>query len=367
MNDDLKPIWLAVKAAGGACYYYGESLRNYLLKKPTPVLHIAMYHMLLAQLNPILNEMEFNYLYFPGHIELRHGETKYMISEMSDRLEAHTGLSGPRDFTIDSIYSDCATDAVYDPHGGVSDLKSKLLKISKDGLLDQPIRMIQAARLSAELGFTLAVETWFSVYELAIGIKHVDPKRIHDELDKILSLPKPSVAFKLLQSTRILEYLLPELASCETIIQNKRAGVHNVFEHTMYALDAAHPDPVIKMTMLFHDIAKPQTIEYSDDGKIHFFRHDVVGARIAKTYLKAWGYDKDFINKVSTLITHHMFDAAPNITDKAVRRLIKKVGKDHIYDLLLVREADRLGSPEKISMKKIRSIRKKIDKEIVNL
>ena len=62
-----------------------------------------------------------------------------------------------------------------------------------------------------------------------------------------------------------------------------------------------------------------------------------------------------------------MFDAAPNITDKAVRRLIKKVGKEHIYDLLLVREADRSGSPEKISMKKIKSLRKKIDKEIGNV
>ena len=367
MNDDLKPIWLAVKAAGGACYYYGDTLRDYLLKRPIPELHVALYHMPLYLLDPILKDMEFEYILFPGRIELSHGQTMYMISEMSDRLEAHTNLSDPFDFTIDSIYCDCATDVVYDPHGGVSDIKNKLLKIDKNGLLDQPIRMIQAARLSAELGFTLSVETWFSIYELAIGIKHVSPQEIRLELDKILRLSKPSIAFKLLQSTRILEYLLPELAACETIIQNKRAGVHNVFDHTMYALDAAHPDPAIKMTMLFHDIAKPQTIEYSDDGKIHFFRHDVVGARIAKTYLKAWGYDKDFINKVSTLITHHMFDAAPNITDKAVRRLIKKVGKEHIYDLLLVREADRLGSPEKISMKKVRSIRKKIDKEIVNL
>jgi tRNA nucleotidyltransferase (CCA-adding enzyme) len=180
-------------------------------------------------------------------------------------------------------------------------------------------------------------------------------------------LDKPSTAVKLLQETRVLEAIFPELAACENVIQNKRAGVKNVFEHVMYTLDAAEKDLTIRLTMLFHDVAKPQTLELGEDGKIHFFRHEVVGARLAKQYLKYWAFDKDLVQKVSQLVLHHMFDADPRLTDKSVKRLIKKVGKDLIYDLLKVRIADRLGTPNTISMKKIKVLKKKIDKEIDNI
>jgi hypothetical protein len=91
------------------------------------------------------------------------------------------------------------------------------------------------------------------------------------------------------------------------------------------------------------------------------------GSKLAKQYMKHWGFTREQINKVSRLVLHHMFDADPKITDRSIRRLIKKVGKDIIYDLLKVREADRSGAPEKISMKKIKNLRKKIDKEINNV
>lgn len=361
MNEDLKPVWMAIRDDGGSSYYYGETLRDYLLKRPVPHFDVVTTCS-IGMIKLILERLDFDYTHMQNIVVIVHLDIVYNIAHRDPK-----DIFDVRGFAFDTIFSDCVTGVVHDPNGGVSDIKNKLISISKEDLLDKPIRMIQAARLSAELGFALSVETWFRIYELAIGVKHVNASEVGNEIMDTLMLPKPSVAFKVLQSTRVLEFLLPELAACETIIQNKRAGVHNVFEHTMYALDNAHQDLAIKMTMLFHDIAKPQTIEYSDDGKIHFFKHDIMGAKIAKNYLKLWGFDKDFITKVSTLITHHMFDAAPNITDKAVRRLIKKVGKEHIYDLLLVREADRLGAPEKISMKKIKSIRKKIDKEIVNV
>jgi poly(A) polymerase/tRNA nucleotidyltransferase (CCA-adding enzyme) len=83
--------------------------------------------------------------------------------------------------------------------------------------------------------------------------------------------------------------------------------------------------------------------------------------------MRYWGFDKDLIQKVSHLVLHHMFDADPRLTDKSVRRLIRKVGKDLIYDLLKVRIADRLGTPNRISMKKIKLLKKKIDKEIVDI
>ena len=226
--------------------------------------------------------------------------------------------------------------------------------------------MIEACRLAGELGFTLNVETWFNLYDNAQIIKHISPDMIRQEIEKILLLSAPSEAFKQLQEARILEYILPELAACETVIQSKRAGVKNVFEHIMYALDACEPSIDLRLTVLFHDIAKPQTLQCGLDGTIHFFKHEIVGADIAKTYLKYWGFPKELVHKVPHLILHHMFDADPRMIEKSVRRLIRKVGKEYIYDLLKVRRADRAGTSEKISMRKIKLLEQKIEKELRN-
>ena len=339
-----------IVSLGGTCFYTGVPLRNKLLGHPDNTFEILVYGISQEELTDIVEK---------NPIIQGIGTFKCILGIQDLNTEI--------DFTINSIYENCITHKIYDPHNGLIDLKAGIIRISRKTLQQKPIKLIEGCRLTAELGFKLSLDTWFEFFDQARLAKFINGSEIKKELINILMLPMPSIAFKLLQETRILEAILPELASCENVIQSRRSGVKNVFEHIMYTLDAADNDLSIRLVMLFHDIAKPMTLELGEDGKIHFFHHELLGSRIAKQYLKFWDFDKDTIQKVSHLILYHMFDADPRLTDKSVRRLIKKVGKDLIYDLLKVRIADRLGTPNKISMKKIKVLKKKIDKELPNL
>lgn len=357
----MKQLIETIHSLGGTCYYTGIPLRNELLGLVSNETSILVYGISEAELKIILEQSGCELI------------STFVIKDVDQKIHTFKlinsihDLHNQSDFTIHSIFKHGMTGTIYDPHGGMSDLTNRLIKIHVNAIQSNPIKMLEACKLVAELGFVLHFETWFALYTEARIIKHVNPLEIGTELSKILALTNPSKTFKLLQETRLLEFVLPELSACETILQNKRSGVRNVFEHILYTLDAAENDPLIRFTMLFHDIAKPQTLELGEDGKIHFFKHEIVGSKLAKQYLKAWGFDKDFISNVANLVLHHMFDADPRLTDKSVRRLIKKVGKSLIYDLLKIRVADRLGTPNKISMKKIKLLKKKIDKEIDNV
>lgn len=233
-------------------------------------------------------------------------------------------------------------------------------------ILERPVVMLQACRLAAEHNAVINVETWMAIYQHSKLIKYVTPDQIREEVTKSLSTEKPSIAFSYMEDLLLMDYFFPELAECKRTIQSRRTGVRNVFEHTMYAIDAATMDLSIRLAVLLHDSGKPETMECTPDGVIHFFRHEIIGSEIAKKRLTWLGYDSVIVNKVAHLIFHHMFDPDPKLSPKGVRKLIRRVGIENIYDLLLVREADRQGSPTKISMRKITLLRSKIDEEIKN-
>lgn len=347
---------------GATCFYTGVPLRNVLLNQPEINSNILLYGMSSEELQIVLDKSDYECI--PGSLAVKTTDggvhTFRIITGIHD---LHTAA----DFTIHTIYMNCETKQIYDPNDGLKDLRAKTIRIERTALQTLPIKLLEACRLVAELNFTLTLATWYELYDQARLAKYISVDELTPEIIRILMLPKPSITLKLMQETRIMEFILPELAACENVLQNKRSGVHNVFEHIMYAVDASDQDLPIRLTALFHDIAKPQTLEIAEDGKIHFFKHEILGSKLAKQYMRYWGFDKDLVQKVSHLVLHHMFDADPRLTDKSVRRLIRKVGKDLIYDLLKVRIADRLGTPNRISMKKIKLLKKKIDKEIVNI
>lgn len=327
---------------GGTWYETGSYLRNLLLNRPGQETPDFIVHGLSEQQVHELTKQQEDVC-------------KIRVIDDIHELKNIQGLS------IDTLYRNVETNKIFDPARGLQDLQNRFVRVAPEMILETPDLMMRACRVAAELDFTLHTETWFELYKHARLIKYVSAANLGAEILKIIRLPKPSVCFKLLQETRLLEFLIPELAACSTVIQSKRIGVHNVFDHIMYALDASDNTDLIRFSVLFHDIAKPQTIQLGDDGKIHFFKHEVLGSQVAKRYMKYWGLDKKLSSDVGTLVLHHMFDAAPNLNERAVKRLINKVGKDLIYDLLRVRVADRLGSSHSISMKKILLLKKKID------
>ena len=348
---------LEIGANGGSSYHTGISLRNKLLNITNKLEELLVYGISKEKLEEILTRLEIPFS--------KNSKTSWITDEFQIELISDTyRLYYQSDFTINCINVNALTADVIDPYSGLNDLRKHIVRIDKEVLINNPNKLIEACRLTSELDFSLDTETWFNIYDNSRLIKLVEMSKIKEELEIIFKQDAPSTAIKYMQETRLLEYILPELAGCENIMQSKRDGVKNVFEHTMYSIDAVKKDIDLRLTMLFHDIAKPQTMECSEDGIIHFFKHEVIGAKIAKKYLKVWGFSKETVQKVTHLISHHMFDADPKLTDRGVRRLVRKVGEDYIYDLLKVREADRRGTPKTISMKKIKLLKKRVDKAI---
>jgi len=360
----LPTLFADIAALGGTCFYTGAAVRDMLLGLPAHTTHEVLFYGITFE------DLGLVCTHHSGSFDPK----SHTFSHSSGTFVFHriTGIHDLVDLTtinINSIYINCVSGAVYDPHRAVSALKTKILELPKEAILSSPRLIFQVSRLTVELegGFSLGVNTWFNIYDNARVVQHIDPNTLREELNAILLLDKPGPVLRLLHDLRVIEYILPELSACANVIQSKRSGIRNVFDHVMYALDACEKDIALRLTILFHDIGKPQTLEVGADSKIHFFKHEQVGRDVEKRYLKYWGYDKDTINKVTQLVLHHMFDADPRLTDKSVRRLIKKVGKEYIYDLIKIREADRLGTPDKISMKKIKLLKKKIDREIGNV
>ncbi len=102
----------------------------------------------------------------------------------------------------------------------------------------------------------------------------------------------------------------------------------------------------MRLAALLHDIGKPRTRAHSGEKNDWTFHgHDVVSAKMTKKILHDLKFPKDTVEKVSTLVRVHMFFSDPDVvTLSAVRRVIARVGKENINDLLNLRVCDRIGT-----------------------
>ncbi len=256
-----------------------------------------------------------------------------------------------RDFTINALALDDSKGHIIDPFKGQVDLNSKVLRTvgSPDERFEEDaLRLMRAIRLMAELDFALDTETAAAIQKKAANLKHVSRERIRDEFVRILSSKQPMMALVLSQQLGLLEYICPELTQGIGVEQNQ-AHSYDVFGHLMRSLQHAADkdwDFDIRLAALFHDVAKPETRRWSDEKKEWTFHgHEVVGARRVKKILEDMRFSRETIEKTVKLVRWHMFFSDPDqITLSAVRRMIRNVGEENIFELLNLRICDRIGT-----------------------
>lgn len=252
-----------------------------------------------------------------------------------------------RDFTVNAMALD--EENIVDPFDGQKDLEAKLIRAvgkAKDRFGEDALRLMRAARLTAQLGFAIEEETLAAIKEQAENINAVSKERIRDELVKIVMSDAPERGFNLLEEAGLLKRVLPELAEGVGVDQNKH-HTFTVFEHSVKSLQFAANFGYcleIRLAALLHDIGKPKT-RRPKGNDFTFHAHDIVSTRMAEKLMRRLRFSNELTNKVTHLVRHHMFyyDVG-KVTEAGARRLLRRVGKEHFDDLIKLRMAERKGS-----------------------
>ena len=298
-----------------------------------------------------------------------------------------------RDFTINAMAFSLQKEdfgALVDPFGGIRDLASGIIRTPLDPdttYSDDPLRMIRAIRFATKLStdrqtFTIVPESLDSIRRNRGRMEILSKERIVEELNKILVTDKPSIGFRLLDQTGLLDYILPQLTKLKGVETVEGKGHKENFSHTLEVLDnvalaekeaiargdlkdsvfedgvesqvlRTEPNVWLRWAALLHDIAKPATKKYDPSLGWTFHGHEVLGARwIPKIFQSLKMPLNEKMKYVQKLVGLHLRPIAlvtDEVTDSAVRRLLFDAGND-IDDLMLLCSADITSkNPRKVA------------------
>jgi poly(A) polymerase/tRNA nucleotidyltransferase (CCA-adding enzyme) len=252
-----------------------------------------------------------------------------------------------RDFTINGLAYDVIKQELIDYVGGLDDIDRRIIRTigdSIDRFSEDGLRPYRACRFAAKLHFTIDPGTFEAIGKTLDVARLVSAERVRDELLKLLEADTPSIGFEYLRESGLLDLMIPELARCYGVVQNKY-HMYDIYYHSVYSCDAAPPgNHIVRIAALLHDIGKVATRREGDDGDYTFYNHEVIGSRMSKKILARLRFSNEEISRITNLISNHMFHYTDEWTDGAVRRFMRKVGVENIDDLFLVRYSDREGN-----------------------
>jgi poly(A) polymerase len=298
-----------------------------------------------------------------GTVAAKRGETTVEVttyrsdsySQDSRKPEVNFGISiegdlSRRDFTVNSMALELtgATPQFIDPFGGLVDLAKKTLRTPgtpEDSFSDDPLRMLRAARFASQLNFQIAPDVLDAMKAMTDRLTIISAERIRDEMTKLLMSNNPRIGITILVDTGLAAIFIPEIPQLRLEVDEHHHH-KDVYEHSITVLEQAialedrlgGPNLVIRLAALLHDIGKPKTRALIPGGGVSFHHHEVVGARLAKSRLKALRYSGEIIDDVETLIALHLrFHGYGDgeWTDSAVRRYVRDAGPllDHLHVL----------------------------------
>jgi len=257
-----------------------------------------------------------------------------------------------RDFTINALsisLNSADFGSVIDPFGGIAHLSEKLLVTPLDPTVtysDDPLRMMRAIRFASQLGFRIEEKSFEAIKQQKDRIKIVSQERITDELNKIILSAKPSIGFKLLNTTGLLELIFPKFTELKGVEIRNSIGHKDNFFHTLKVLDnvADRSDDLwLRWAAILHDIAKPDTKQFDKRSGWTFHGHEDLGAKLTPGIFRGMKLPMDqkmkFVQKMVRLHLRPISLSKKEVSDSGIRRLLFDAGND-LDSLMILCESD---------------------------
>lgn len=392
----------AILPAGLAVHMVGGAVRDAFLNRPVHDIDFIVEHNALEVARRVADELSG--AFYPldpirntGRVVLDQPEENRLIldfavyqgSSLEDDLRA-------RDFTINAMALDMRLpQKLLDPLGGLMDLRHKRLRAcSATTFTSDPVRILRGVRLASDFNLRILPETLAQMRQDVHQLPQVSPERSRDELFRILETPRPAASVRALDMLAALEYVLPELNALknveqplphildawhhtldilqklETVINllgsehdpEAAAGFHlglmvlrlgrfrdHFFDHLNSALNPNRSHrTLLFLAALYHDSGKPMTKSVAEDGRIHFYEHEDVGAQLASTRARQLHLSNAEVDRLHTIVKHHMrplwlAQTGNSPSDRAIYRFFRDTREAGV-DICLLSLADTLAT-----------------------
>lgn len=274
----------------------------------------------------------------------RHPDEVKFVKKLGNDLQR-------RDFTMNALaYSE--SKGLVDLFNGVTDIKNKIIRCVGNPIKrfnEDALRILRGVRFSSQLDFEIENRTFEAMKKKIDLIEFISMERIQNEFNKIILSDQPSKGLLQLKTIGGLERIIPELKKTYNFNQCNPNHHLDVFKHSLEVLEHTPKELSLRLAAIFHDVGKPDTFFKDDSGIGHFYDHEKKSLEMAEDILKRMKYSNEIIKKTLIIIDEHMTVYSDEFSDKAVKRLMKRIEPMNIDQLVAFQIADikATANPEK--------------------